>query len=266
LAIHGRGGKMIFGVCGTPEISYPAADAGFDYFEWSVPGLLKPLEAEEEFLLALDQVKKSPLSCPTLNLMVPGHLKITGPEANMGKLESYMTTLCRRADEAGVEVIVFGSGGARQIPEGFSRDQAWDQLVSFCRMVGSIAGEHGVTIAIEPLNHKECNIINSVTEGNALARQTDHPAVKLLVDAYHWAVDGGTTSELLEAGDLLVHVHIATLQNRRAPGIEDYDFQPFFDALTLTGYQDRVSIEGRIDDPQKELPGALTLMKEMIYG
>lgn len=257
---------MIYGVCGAPEISHPAADAGFDYFEWSVPGLLKPLEEEKEFLQALDQVKNSPLPCPALNLMVPAHLKITGPEADMEKLQSYMTTLCRRAEEAGVEVIVFGSGGARFIPEGFSRDQAWEQLVSFCRMAGSIAGKYRVTIAVEPLNHNECNVINSVVEGAALVRQTDHPAIRLLVDGYHWAIDDGTTDELLEAGNLLAHVHIATIQNRRAPGTENYDFRPFLNTLSQVDYQGRISIEGRIDNPENELPGALILMKEMIGG
>ncbi len=50
----------------------------------------------------------------------------------------------------GIGIIVFGSGGARRIPEGFDRQRAHGQLVAFCRMVGPIAREHGVIIAVEP--------------------------------------------------------------------------------------------------------------------
>ena len=34
------------------------------------------------------------------------------------------------------------------------------------------------------------------------------------------------------------------LPNRKAPGIEPYDFVPFFRALAAAGYDGRVSVEG----------------------
>ncbi len=257
---------MRFGVCGSPEMGQNAADANFDYFEWSVPGLLKPLEDESEFRQSLALVKETGIPCPVLNLMVPAQLKLTGPEVDIAALRDYINTMCQRAEEAGVKVIVFGSGGARQIPHGYSRNQAWDQLVKFCRMLGPVAQDHGVTIAIEPLNKKECNVVNSVAEGAELARQTDNPAIRLLVDAYHWAIDEGTINEILDAGDLLVHAHIATRDNRRAPGIGSFDFNHFFQALQQTGYDSRISIEAQIDDPGTELPLSLGVLKTYVNG
>ena len=46
-------------------------------------------------------------------------------------------------------LIVFGSGGARRIPDGFDRTRAWAQLVDFGRRIGPLAEERGVTIAMQ---------------------------------------------------------------------------------------------------------------------
>jgi sugar phosphate isomerase/epimerase len=252
---------MQLGVCGNPEIAGPAEQAGFDYFEWSVGGLLKPLEDEDAFLAALEQVQQSPLTCPVVNVFVPGHLKITGPEVDEKALQNYVKTTCRRSETAGVKVIVFGSGAARQIPAGFSREAAWGQLVDFCRMLAPLAEQHGVTIAIEPLNRAECNVVNTVKEGAQLAMDAGHPAIRLLVDAYHWAKDHDSIEDLVQAGPLLAHAHIATLANRRPPGIEQDDFSAFFGALKRNGFNHRISIEASIHQAEAELPQAYQFIK-----
>ena len=41
------------------------------------------------------------------------------------------------------------------------------------------------TLAIEPLNRKESNIINSVAEGVRFARQVNRPEIRVLADFYH---------------------------------------------------------------------------------
>jgi len=171
---------MKFGVCGNPQAAQVAARAGFDYFEWSVAGLLKPREEESAFQAALDEVRQANLSCPAVNVFIPADLKITGPNANLALLESFVTIACQRAQRAGVETIVFGSGGARRIPDGFDRGEAWRQVVAFCRMLAPIAARNGVTIAVEPLNQAECNILTSVSECGQLVREIQHPAIRLL--------------------------------------------------------------------------------------
>jgi sugar phosphate isomerase/epimerase len=257
---------MQFGVCGGPEIAAPAAKAGFDYFEWSVGGFLKPLEDDSAFQMALAQVKSAPLPCEAVNVFVPAKLKITGPEVDFPGLQAYSSIAFQRAEEAGVKVIVFGSGGARNIPEGFPQAAAWDQLVDFCGMLGPLAENHGVIIAIEPLNRNECNVVNSVGEALALARHVQNPAIRVLVDSYHWSIENETSQNIINAGPLLAHAHIATQTNRRAPGIEPQDFQLFFEALHQAGYSQRISIEAQIDKPLNELPIAHDFLKRMVFG
>ncbi len=252
---------MLFGVCGGVEMGQIAAKLGYDFFELSVPGYMKPLEKEEAFQAELAKVKAVGIPCLACNCFIPGDHKITGPAVDFSKLTAYVKTACRRAGEAGVKRIVFGSGGARQIPEGFSRETAWKQLGDFLRMVGPEAQKAGVVIVIEPLNTAECNVLTTVGESAKLAREVNHPNIKLLVDAYHWLKDNDSAADLAAGGDLLRHAHIATMPHRMAPGAEPTDFSEFFGILKRAGYQEGVSIEGKIDEPEAWLARALPILK-----
>ena len=255
---------MQFGVCCDPAMTGCAATAGYDFAEWSVGALLKPREPQGAFLAALEAVRGAKLPFPVVNCFVPADLKITGPDVDRSELLKYVATAFERAELAGVETIVFGSGGARRIPEGFSSEAAHDQLVWFGSMVAPVARRHGVTVVVEPLNSMECNVLTTVRECAALVREVDHPGLRLLVDAYHLLRDNDSCEDIVANGDLFAHVHIATVANRLAPGAEPCDFVPFFNALTRAGYNGRVSIEATIQSPEKDLPEAITLMRGLL--
>jgi sugar phosphate isomerase/epimerase len=58
-------------------------------------------------------------------------------------------------------------------------------------------------------------------------------------------------------------VHIATVKNRLAPGVEPCDLAPFFVALAKGGYDGRISIEAKISNPATDLPTARSLMTRL---
>jgi sugar phosphate isomerase/epimerase len=256
---------MQFGVCGGIDVATIAAGASYDFAEWNVSSYLKPEEPEEAFHAGLDAVREAGVTFRANNCFVPGHLKITGPDVDAHALQVYVATTLARAEQAGVEVIVFGSGGARQIPDGFDRAMAWDQLIAFCGMVAPLAQAHGVTVVVEPLNKAECNVLTTVSECAALVNAVAHPAVRLLVDAYHFMRDGDAYEDIVTYGDLLAHVHIATVPNRLPPGAEPCDFSRFFRALADAAYTGRVSIEGKVQAPAVQLPVALAAMRELAH-
>ena len=244
---------MKFGVCTDPKMAGALAAAGFDFIELHVQNHLKTLDSEEAFVPELARLRTSALPCLAANCFLPGHLKVTGPEVNMDALAAYVDLACGRARRAGIETIVFGSGGARRIPDGFDRETAWKQLVEFGQMLGPVAQKHGVLIVVEPLNLRECNVLNAVGESAEYVRQVNHPYVRLLVDAYHWALDHDSYDDLVASLPLIRHAHISTYASRMAPGMEDCDFSTFFQALKKGGYDGPLSIESRwsdANDPQ----------------
>ena len=236
---------MKLGVFGSPEDTRALAQAGFDYVEINMVRDLQPELDLEGAGARLADVADCALPTPVACIFLPGSYKLTGPDVDEPSLERYVRTAFARAQQAGVKIVVFGSGGARRIPDGTDRGQAWAQLVGFGRMIGPIATEHGVTVAVEPLRHAECNVLNTVAESAQYVREIDDPGVRLLVDAYHWAQNREPVASIIEAGPLLVHAHIATYENRLAPGQEACDFQPFFAALKAAEYCGRLSVEAR---------------------
>ncbi len=93
---------MKYGVCGGPEIALAAKAAGYDYFEWSVGGLLHPREDESIFEAALAEVKATGFPCPAVNVFIPGDLKITGENVDFWRTGVLrLDGKFRRAERAG---------------------------------------------------------------------------------------------------------------------------------------------------------------------
>ena len=254
---------MRFGICAGADHAALLEEAGFDYIELGVAGTLAPEQAEEAILPALEAaLAKSSLKAEAFNGFLPGDLKVVGPELDLDRQARYLASAFKRVQRLGGSTVVFGSGGARAIPEGFSRETARTQVVDFLRRAGAAAVVHGITIAIEPLNAGECNFINSVAEGLELVELAGHPSVRVLSDLYHVAKDGQSYAETTAAGTRLAHVHVATLEGRRAPVTPDLDFlTAYFAAVYAAGYEGRVSIEGAWDGSLAQASEALETLQ-----
>jgi sugar phosphate isomerase/epimerase len=235
------------GVCTSPE-AVPALASGYDHVELSAAGVLAGADATDG---AVDLAALRAL-CPPVrafNCFVPGDIRLVGPDVSPEQVAAYAATTIARAAGADAELIVFGSGGSRRVPEGFARSKAWDQLVWFLRMCADYAGEHGLLIAIEPLNASECNILNSYREGVEMAREVARPdAIKVLADTWHMAVEEEPLEAILEAPEWLAHVHLADSPGRGHPGSGSFPFGRLFAILHEIGYAGRASIECRWPD------------------
>ena len=253
---------MRFGVCAGRSKAEAVAQAGWDYIELGVAGELIP-ETEDSVVWAEKKAAllALPLPCETFNLFVPGKLKIVGPDVDQAALTRYVHTALARASEVGGKVIVFGSGGARQLPEdkSWSAEQAHAQLLWFLNQCADAYEKTGVVVAIEPLNRHECNLLHTVAEGAALAREVGRPGVQNLADTYHMERNGDESlADILASADCLAHVHTADT-GRKAPGTGSYDHLALFRALKDAGYDARVSIECSFTEGELEAELAPTL-------
>ena len=239
---------MRFGVCTDPANGSAVAAAGFQFVEGSVQALLQG-ETPDEQWKGLEVVTACPLPVPCANLLVPASLKITGPTVQPDRLASYIQRVAERASKARIDILVFGSGGARNAPDGFDRNQARNQIIDFAKAAARAARNSGVTIVLEPLNRKECNIINSVAEAMQYVRAVNEPSFQCLVDTYHLWLEDEPIEHVREAIGSIKHVHVADRDGRVAPGESGKsDYRALFGILKSAGYTGLISVEGNFPD------------------
>ncbi len=256
---------MRIGLCTSVANAAAIQDAPIAYLEEHVQHFLVPEEEEDVFREKLKSARAQALPIEAANCFLPGGLKCVGPAVDTERIRRYAETAFRRAQEVGITIIVFGSGGARGIPEGFSRSQALEQFVRLLGQLGPRAQARGITIVVEPLNRGECNFINSLAEGAEVVKKCALPNVRLVADIYHILREDETPAEVLRFGELIKHTHIAERDRRTAPGVTGDDFRPYLKALRQIGYNQRMSVECRWDDMQAELPNAIHSLDAQLH-
>jgi sugar phosphate isomerase/epimerase len=150
----------------------------------------------------------------------------------------------RRLASVGGKFSGFGSGSARQLPDGWPKERADEQFVALLRQMGPLAAEHGIVISVEQQRTAECNYLNHLAEVIAVVKAADHPNIRVLADLYHMAVMGDTLADLDRAAGLVGLVELAEKEKRTLPGVAGDDFRPQFAALARGGYRGHISIEG----------------------
>ena len=252
---------MKFGCCAPIENAEAVHRAGFDYLEAGVTSLI-PDEDDASFAPILAKYQASPVPVAAFNLFLPRDLKIVGPEIDQPRLERYVSRALTRIQMVGATMAVIGSGGSRSVPDGFSREQATEQIVRFLNLVADSAEQTDVTIVIEPLNRKESNIINSVAEGVMFARQVNRPSIQVLADFYHMDEDSEPLTEITVNAEWLKHIHVADT-GRLAPGTGSYPYTEFVDQLRHMGYDGMVSVECSWKDFEAEAPASVEFLRRV---
>jgi len=231
---------------------------GFDYIELSLSdtaALSLP-----EFNRLKQRIGNSGIPCEACNNFFPARVRLTGSEVKLSLALEYAKAAMERAAELGARVIVFGSSGAKNVPPGFPKAAAWKQLVELLQRLGSIAAPYGITIAIEPLNQKESNLINRAAEGLELAQAVNHANVQLLIDYYHLMMEQEDSGIILIAGPVIRHVHFAQVDGRIFPTEANENYLRFFGVLRQAGYAGRCSIEAYTQNFAVDAPRARKLI------
>ncbi len=260
----GQAEFLSIGVCGPVAEYADFASAGYRYIEPSVQNLLVPGAPEEAFAARADVMASLPVPVPVANLFLPGSLKVVGPDLDMEAVMAYAAVAFRRARSIGIEHIVFGSGGARYVPEGFPHDEAARQFTGVLTEMAPVAQEWGITVCVEPLRSQETNFLNTVPEAVAVLDRVAHPAVGLTFDIYHVMQEGRNAEDVLIAGRYTKHLHVAENTDRAAPGTHGDDFTPYFEALKSVGYSGRISVECRWRNKTAELAGAYRALQDQV--
>jgi D-psicose/D-tagatose/L-ribulose 3-epimerase len=256
----GQSQRVKVGYCSNLKGVDSAKAAGFEYLELGTSEIAAL--TDDAFEDTVKRLKALGLPVPVTNLFVPATIKLTGPDTNAEQQIAYVKKAFARLSRLGTEIVVFGSGGARRVPDGFAREEAFTQLVDFGRRAADVGKGHGITIAIEPLRRQESNIINSAAEGLELVKAVNHPNFQLMIDFYHLASEKEDPGIVIRAKDHLRHLHMANPVGRVFPRTwEEFDYAPFFANLRKIGYDKRISVEAGSKDIVGEGAQAIALLR-----
>lgn len=252
---------MRFGCCARIEDVAAVEAAGYDYVELPVVAV-QAEKPESEFVPVAAALALRSIRPEAWNVLLPGDLRVTGPDVDFYRVRRYLHTAFERVQRLGGQVVVFGSGKARSFPEGFDPCEVHSQLLEFLEAAAEAAGEYGLILAIEPLNKKESNVINTVSEAVDLAAEVGRPQIRVLADLYHIDEESESLQNVADAGLWLAHTHTADT-GRFRPGSGSYDHHAFFRALAEAGYDGRMSVECRWNDFRSECAAALEFLRRV---
>ncbi len=232
------------------------ADAGFDYLEmalWELAGM-----DDEAFEKCKNEIKELGLHLEVVNGFLGQGMFVVGPDRDIKAYREYCDRALKRVSEMGAEIAVFGSGKARNIPEGYDTEKGLAELDEAILIAGDAAKKYGMTIVLEHLNFKETNTLNTVQSVIDTAERLGHPNVKALVDFFHQArVEESPEVVANSKKGIICHAHIARPEDRKFPAHEDAELlKTWKDALVKCGYDARVSVEAGprvLEDYPKEI-------------
>jgi len=218
-----------------------AAKMGFDVFEIPIED---PASFDaEKVKAALDESGLRAVTCgafgPTRDLT---HEE---PKYRQECLDYIRATL-KLAEKWGSNVLcgpAYSAVGKRRQVSPEQKKVEWDLAVKGLREAGKMAADHGVTLALEPLNRFETDLINTCAQAVQLVKDVGLNSVGIHLDTFHMNIEEKCVEEAVKlAGKRLAHCH-ACENDRGAPGTGQVHWKAWAKALRKVKYDGAVVIE-----------------------
>ncbi len=238
------------------ELSWPeqcriAGDAGYQGIEIAAFALVK--EGVQEIGPAkrrqmVSVMNSAGLECVGLHWLLappPEGLHFTTPDAAVRKRTlGYLNMLIDFCGDLGGHYMIFGSPKQRNT-KGISVREARKHFAEGLTAVADHAQKRDIRILIEPLAGRATDVVNTLAEASQLARQINHPAIRIMFDF-------NNTGDETEAFDVLIkkhytsihHVHVQEQGGKHlGTGTAVNDYVKAFQTLKDLKYSEWVSLE-----------------------
>lgn len=214
-------------------------DAGFDGLE--VP-LFHPGDYDDESVRRA--LARSGLERTVCSVLPEGLSAISSDPQIRSQTVAHLKGCIATAAAIGAQTIA----GPLYAPVGYlsGRRRNSDELkyaVEGFQELGPVLKEHGVSLAIEPLNRYETYFLNTVADAIALCKAIEHPNVGMLFDTYHANIEEkNVPAAIRAAGPYIRHFHSCE-NDRGTPGTGHSDWPGIFEALHEINYDGWLTIE-----------------------
>lgn len=155
---------------------------------------------------------------------------------------------------------MYSAVGKARLVSPDQRKHEWNLAVSNLKEICIRAEKESLSIALEPLNRFESDLVNTANDVMKLVEDINHPAARILLDSFHMTIEERDLEEaIISVGDKLIHVQVSE-NYRGAPGTGLTDWEAIKRGLNTIGYNDVISIESFTPNV-KELAGAVCIWK-----
>lgn len=238
---------------------------GYGYLVESISKCLSPRSvSEEQFQNNLTAFKALKTNLYAVNIFIPGDMKVVGPDVKEEVILSYVEEVFKRCRAANVNLVIWGSGGARRVPDNFDRSKARHQFVSIAKKISVVAKKYNVVLALENLNSTETNFITTLQGAFDMVKEVNHPNFRLCADIYHMLKEGEKPNVIARTKKYLVHCDIAEKEGRTPPGTKGEDFSAYLKALKEIDYTGKIIMECLWDNLASEAKPAYEFLQSQI--
>lgn len=238
---------------------------GADYIEVGFQGLANL--SEEEAMDLRKAFDEAGVGIEAANCMLAGDLPIVVENPQLDLLAERLEKSFKTAKILGIKIVVLGSGGARNIPEGATKEETVARFTKVAKeFLAPFFEKYDMTCVIEPLC--DSTIINTLSEGYEIVEAVGSPRIQLLGDLFHMDKMGDSVDDIVKYGASFKHFHIANEKGNRCypasgDGNEEH-YKEFFETLRKIDYKGRVSIEANAQGEFFETAtNAIALLKSL---
>ena len=137
--------------------------------------------------------------------------------------------------------VIYAAFGKK--PERPATEDEWKHSAESLAEVADSAVRHNITLAIEPLNRYEMNLVNTTAQAMKLQQMIGKSNIGIHPDTYHMNIEEKDFYSAIKAlKGRIVYLH-ASENDRGIPGTGLVDWDSVFKALAEIGYKGAVTIE-----------------------
>ncbi|MFG1679316.1 sugar phosphate isomerase/epimerase family protein [Nonomuraea sp. NPDC049269] len=182
------------------------------------------------------------LAASVVLVMPPGRELVAASPETVRDTQDYLRHCVDVAVTVGSPVIggpAYASVGRTWRLSPDERRAVYAELRERLRPVLDYAAEHGVRLAVEPLNRYETSLVNTVEQALDALPEDCH----LALDTYHMNIEEKDPAQAVRvAADRIAHVQVCGT-DRGTPGADRFDWPGFTRALHDVGYRGPLVIE-----------------------
>jgi D-psicose/D-tagatose/L-ribulose 3-epimerase len=162
--------------------------------------------------------------------------------------KQYMKKCFQLGESLGAKIYagpIYAGGGKAHLLSTKDKEREWKFAVDGIREMAEEAANHGMSIAIEPLNRYRTSVVNTIKQALQLIADINKDNVGILFDTYQANIEEVNIYESLKqvlVSGKLFHVQLSD-SNRGAPGMGHIDFDPIFSLLKEYRYMGHITVE-----------------------